>query len=341
MRTFLKYLIIILVLLALIAVGLMALSPSQLKFSEEITVKAPANMVFNMVNDFKKWESWSPWQEMDPDAVHTFTDKSAGVGAKWGWKGNKEVGEGSQSITESVPGQKIRTSLKFGGWDLESFSDWTFKEKDGKTTITWDFQGGETPFVFRPFNLMMKSGQKKTYKKGLANIKNLVEDRAKNKIYGGYKITEVYQGTKNYIMSRQVVDIDKVQQFYTQNLTALFMKTQGADLEMDGMPSSLFYSWDDVNGKTDMAVAFPLKEPTNIPGTIAQTISDGKALVVDYYGDSDKMAPVHIAIQDYMRDHNLLINYPIVQEKITDPEKEKDPTKWLTKVTYYITNSSQ
>lgn len=341
MRTFLKYLIIILVLLAIIAVALMAFSPKKMTLSEEITVKAPANMAFNMVNDFKKWDSWSPWMAMDPNAVHTFTDKSAGVGAQWSWDGNQDVGKGSQTIVESISGEKIKTSLKIGGWDGESFSNWYFKEKDGKTTIIWDFDGAETPFVFRPFNLFMKSGLKNTYREGLESIKSQVEDRAKNKTYGGYKVTEVYQGAKHYIMNRQVVDADKMQQFYTQYLGAIFTKVQGKNIEMDGMPCGLFYSWKDSNGKTDMAAAIPIKAPMDIPGTISQTIGDGKALVVDYYGDYNKVQPAHDAISDYMKDHNLLVNYPIIQEYITDPTTEKDPSKWLTKITYYITSSSQ
>lgn len=341
MKKLLKYLIILLILLALIAVALMAFSPTQLFIDESETIDAPPVMVYNMVNDFKKWRTWSPWDEMDPNAEHSYTTKTAGVGAQWSWKGNKEVGEGSQTIKESKKGELISTVLKFGGWDGESLSDWKFEDVDGKTKVTWGFAGGETPFVFRPFNLLMKSGLVKTYKKGLSNIKKIAEERSQEKVYNGYKVNEVYIGKKNYIMNRQVVEMDKMQQFYTQNLGALFMKAQGEKLEMDGMPSGLFFSWDQAKGTTDMAAAIPLKEAMTIPGTISQTLLDGKAIQVDYYGDYDKTEKAHNAITEYMDDHGLLVNYPIVQEYVTDPTTEKDPSKWLTKITYYTTNSIQ
>ncbi len=341
MRTFLKYLIILLVLLAVIAIGLMAISPSKLVFEESQTMDAPPTMVYNMVNDFKKWRTWSPWDEMDPNAEHSYTSKTAGVGAQWSWKGNKEVGEGSQTIVESKKGESIRTELKFGGWDGESYSSWKFEDMDGKTKVTWGFEGGETPFVFRPFNLLMKGGLIKTYNKGLSKIKTIVEERSRDKVYNGYKINEVYVGEKNYILNRQVVEIANMQQFYTQNLGALFMKAQGKKLEMDGMPSGLFYSWDESKGTTDMAAAIPLKEPMTVPGAISQTLPDGKAVQVDYYGDYAKTETAHLAIEEYMDDHGLLVNYPIVQEYVTDPTTEKDPSKWLTKITYYTTNSTQ
>lgn len=341
MKRLLKYLIIFLVILAILAVILMAVSPKKMVFEESITINAPAKVVYNMVNDFKQWEEWNPWAELDSNAVNTYTDKSAGVGARWEWKGNKEIGEGSQTIKESVPSEKIRTALTFGGFDGEAYSDWNFTPDGKKTKVSWSFDGADTPFVFRPFNLLMKSGLINTYKKGLNKIKIIAEKRANKKTYGGYKVQEIYQGTKNYVMNRQVVDMPNVQNFYTQNISSLFQKAQGIEMEMDGRPSTLFYSWDEKAGKADMAAALPIKTPVNIPGAISQTLSDGKALQVDYYGDPDRAETAHEAIAQYLADHDLLVNYPIVHENVTDVLEEKDPKKWLTKITYYVTNSSQ
>ena len=341
MKKLLRILIFILILFAVLAIALMFFSPKKLLFEESITIDAPAMTVFNMVNDFRQWEDWNPWMELDPEAINTYTDKSTGVGAKWGWKGNDKVGEGSQIIRESDPGKLIKTALTFSGWDGESFSDWNFTPDGDKTKVSWNFDGAETPFVMRPINLVMKSGLKKNYVKGLNNIKKLAEDRAKNQVYDGYKINEVYQGTKNYVMNRQVVAMGDVSNFFSANVGALLQKAQGIEYEMDGKPSALFYSWDVTNGKTDMAAAIPVKTPVTIPGAITQTLSDGKAIQVDYFGDPNKSEPAHYAIEHYMKDKGLLVNYPIVQETVTDPLQEKDMTKWLTRVTYYVTNSTQ
>jgi len=37
-----------------------------------------------------------------------------------------------------------------------------------------------------------------------------------------------------------------------------------------------------------------------------------------------------------MRDRGLFNSSPVVEEYITDPMEEKDPSKWLTKVIYYL-----
>lgn len=341
MKKLLRFIIILLILLAIAAIALMAFSPKKLQFEESMSIAAPPQMIFNKVNDFKSWESWSPWMEMDPNAVHTYTNKTAGVGAKWSWKGNNEIGEGNQTIVESVPGKNIKTALEFSGWDGQSFSDWSFEPDGDKTKVTWGFDGAETPFFLRPFNLLMKSGLISTYQKGLGKIKKITEDQAKNKVYNGYKITEIFQGIRHFVMNRQVVDIEQVDNFYTQNLGALFAKTQGVKLDMEGMPSALFYSWDEAQGKTDMAAAIPVKEPVNVPGAISQTLSDGKAVQVDHIGSYEKLEEAHMAIDSYLKDQGLLVNYPIVQEYMTDPTIEKDQSKWLTKITYYVTSSTQ
>jgi len=340
MKKFLKYLIIFLIGLAVLALALMFISPSKLVFEESDTMDANPLMVYNMVNDFKKWEDWSPWGEMDPEAENSYTSKTRGVGAQWSWKGEK-VGEGSQTITESTKGEKIRTALKFSNWDGESYSDWHFTDVDGKTKVRWGFEGGETPFVMRPFNLLMKNGLIDTYKKGLNNIKKIVEERSQEKVYNGYKINEAYTGEKHYIMNRQVVELDKLDQAYTQILSSLFVKAQGTELDMDGMPSALFYSWDEEKGMSDMAAAIPLKTPISIPGTISQTLGDGTVIQVQHKGSHDNLEAAHYAIDDYLNDYGLLVNYPIVQEYLTDPSEVKDPSKWLTKISYYVTQSTQ
>jgi len=46
------------------------------------------------VNDFHRWNAWSPWARLDPDAINTFAGSESGTGAEFRWKGNGQVGEG-------------------------------------------------------------------------------------------------------------------------------------------------------------------------------------------------------------------------------------------------------
>jgi effector-binding domain-containing protein len=105
---------------------------------------------------------------------------------------------------------------------------------------------------------------------------------------------------------------------------------------MEGNSCALVYNYDFSNNTLDMATAIPIKEQVAIEGAGSETLDQGKVLVVDYYGDKSGTAPAHFAIDDYMRDRGLFNEYPVVEEYTTDPIEEKDPSKWLTKVIYYL-----
>ncbi|MGD9378010.1 MAG: polyketide cyclase, partial [Methyloceanibacter sp.] len=74
---------ILLVLLALIAVFAIyiTLQPDEYRVERTVTMAAPAGKVFENVNDLQKWEAWSPWAKIDPDAKLAFEGPRAGKGA--------------------------------------------------------------------------------------------------------------------------------------------------------------------------------------------------------------------------------------------------------------------
>src|SRR5688572_21946770 len=70
-------------------------------------IAAPPAVVFAQVNDFDKWEAWSPWAKIDP-AMKKTIEGPAGVGASYHWVGNSDVGEGRMTITESQTNDFVR-----------------------------------------------------------------------------------------------------------------------------------------------------------------------------------------------------------------------------------------
>ena len=107
-------LIKIVIALAVIVVVLLvvvATRPSELRVERTAVMAAPAPVVFDQVNDFHKWEAWSPYVKRDPAMKKTFEGAPAGVGAIYTWSGNHEVGEGRTTIVESRPSELIRVRL--------------------------------------------------------------------------------------------------------------------------------------------------------------------------------------------------------------------------------------
>src|SRR5262252_6555013 len=93
------------ILIALVAIvaAFVALQPSEYRIARSATIAAPASDVFAQVNDFHKWDAWSPWAKLDPDAKTTFEGPSAGEGAVFAWAGNREIGEGAHDADPEPP----------------------------------------------------------------------------------------------------------------------------------------------------------------------------------------------------------------------------------------------
>jgi hypothetical protein len=92
--------IIFISLAAIVAVfaGFVAMQPSRFRITRKATISAPAPAVFAQVNDFHKWESWSPWEKIDPALKRTYEGAPAGTGAIYSWAGNSQIGEGRMTI---------------------------------------------------------------------------------------------------------------------------------------------------------------------------------------------------------------------------------------------------
>src|SRR4051794_34785425 len=109
----LKKVLLVLAVLVVAFVILVATRPDRYHVERTGTIAVPAEAVFGAVSDFRLFSEWSPWDKRDPNMKKTFSSNPAGVGATYSWEGNKEVGKGRMTITESVPPTLVRQRLEF------------------------------------------------------------------------------------------------------------------------------------------------------------------------------------------------------------------------------------
>jgi hypothetical protein len=170
----------ILIALAAIVVVLgvvIATRPTEFRVERTATISARAPVVFAQVNDFHKWEAWSPYVKRDPAMKKSFEGAPAGVGAIYTWSGNHEVGEGRTTIIESRPGELIRIKLEFvrpfAGTSTAAF---TFKPEGERTAVTWSLDGRNN-FMAKAVGLVMNMDKMigDDFEKGLAQMKSIAE----------------------------------------------------------------------------------------------------------------------------------------------------------------------
>lgn len=71
--------------------------------SRSTRVRADAATVHALIDDFREWTKWSPWENVDPDLRRDYTGPVSGVGSTYKWSGNRKAGEGMMRITGSTP----------------------------------------------------------------------------------------------------------------------------------------------------------------------------------------------------------------------------------------------
>jgi uncharacterized protein YndB with AHSA1/START domain len=173
----LKKILIASAVVIVVLVIVVLLQPSQFQVTRSATIAAPPEAVFAQVDDFHRWEAWSPWAKLDPAAKNSFEGPAAGTGAVFRWAGNSEVGAGSMTITESQPGKLVRMRLDFlQPMAATNTADFTFAPAGSGTTVTWSMYGTNN-FMCRAIGLVMNMDKMVggMFEQGLANMKGIVE----------------------------------------------------------------------------------------------------------------------------------------------------------------------
>lgn len=171
----LKNIVIALAVLFALLAAIGLLLPSAYKVERSVTIQAPVEVVFDQVNDLRKNEAWSPWK--DPTMTITYSEPSAGKGASSTWT-SKDMGNGTQTIEESVPNSTIDIHLDFGSMGTAK-AKWIFAQEGDAVKVTQQMYGdqGMNP-VKRYMNLMMDKMVGPYFEKGLASLKQVSEAKA-------------------------------------------------------------------------------------------------------------------------------------------------------------------
>ena len=154
-----------------------ATKPDIFRVQRAASIKAPPEKIFALINDFKRWDAWSPWEKKDPAMKRTFGATTSGKGATYAWEGNKDVGEGRMEIAESVPPSKVSLKLDFmKPFEAHNTVEFTLEPKGEATNVTWAMQG-PTPYFAKIIHVFMDMDSMvgKDFESGLANLKAVAE----------------------------------------------------------------------------------------------------------------------------------------------------------------------
>jgi uncharacterized protein YndB with AHSA1/START domain len=154
-----------------------ATKPDNFRIERSSLINAPPEKIFPLINDFHRWEAWSPWEKIDPALKRTYAGADSGKGAVYEWSGNKDIGQGRMQITESSPSSRVLLDLNFiKPFEARNQVEFTLN-KEGEGTRVTQAMFGPSPYISKLmtifFSMEKMVGGK--YEEGLANLKALAE----------------------------------------------------------------------------------------------------------------------------------------------------------------------
>ena len=168
--------VILAIALAIVLV-LAATKPNSFSVQRATSIKAPAEKIFPLINDFHQWGTWSPYENKDPAMKRTFSGAASGNGAVYAWDGNNNVGSGRMEILDASAPSKIVIKLDFfKPFEGHNTAEFTMLPQGDATTLTWRMHG-PAPFMSKLMQVFMNLDHMvgKDFEAGLANLKKLTE----------------------------------------------------------------------------------------------------------------------------------------------------------------------
>lgn len=175
MKTLLKIIGIIILLIVAYAIIAMLAFSKDYHFEKSIVINAPKEKVWQHAGSLKGFNTWNPFAKADKNVVITYSGTSGQVGESYHWKGNDQVGEGEQTVIESVPNEKLTSKLHFiKPWEGEAKGSFILTPEGNGTRVTWAMDNELTPMM-KLMKPMMDNQMGKMFSQGLEDLKKLSE----------------------------------------------------------------------------------------------------------------------------------------------------------------------
>jgi hypothetical protein len=176
-----KTIAVVVVLLLVVVVGVVlayaATRPDVFHVQRTASIKASPDKIFPLINDFRSWGSWSPYEHKDPAMKRTYSSETAGKGAVYEWAGDKNVGSGRIEIADTSPPSRVAIKLDMiKPFEAHNRVEFTLEPKGDTTNVTWAMNG-HTPYLAKVMHVFLDVDRMvgQDFEIGLANLKAQAE----------------------------------------------------------------------------------------------------------------------------------------------------------------------
>ena len=153
--------------------------PNTIQLTRSITIQAPAEKIFPLIDDFHQWPGWAPQDKEDSTMKRSYGGATSGVGAVSDWQGKGNAGKGRMTIVESDEPNKVLVKVDFlRPFVAHNVNEFILEpsEPGTSTKVTWTMRGPNLFFmkvmgVFVNMDRMLGNH----FETGLKNLKMVSE----------------------------------------------------------------------------------------------------------------------------------------------------------------------
>lgn len=229
----------------------------KIHIDKSILINASAEKIYGIINDFHKWEPWSPWLITDQETKLDIRKD----GKYYDWAG-PVTGTGNMTIISEKENERVDYDLLF----LKPFKSrakvsFVLKQEGDAVRVHW-LMDNSLPFFMFWMKKMMVTFIGMDYDRGLNMLKEYAEiDKVNSKL--------TFNGIKDY-PGCTYVGIDrtcaiselsgKMEEDYTKLMEHMMQNHQE---QMDGNAFSMYKKWDPINDKVVYTACIPVKPGFN------------------------------------------------------------------------------
>jgi effector-binding domain-containing protein len=331
--------IFIFVIISLYLLGSLFI-PGQYKVERSVLINAPADIVFEQMASFKRWEKWNEFSANDPEIKSLFGGQNGKVNSYWLWK-SKQSGKGRITTTAFKDQSLVSYHLTMESpFKSESDGSLIIETNENQTKVTWLVEG-TNPFHLKVLNLIMDKKIGPDCVKGLGRLKEISEKESSilQNEYFGYRIKETkFNGTKIGYIKKAII-IDELNEFFIKSYNKIKEEASNCNFKIEASPLALYYRWDNTNGVATVAAALPLTGDSTLGNDIGlMQLQTQKALLLNYYGGYKSTQKAYKALDNYLINKNLRLSRPVIEEYIIGPKQQADSSRWYTKIWYLLSS---
>jgi len=149
-------------------------------------------------------------------------------------------------------------------------------------------------------------------------------------------VREITWPEKTFIIRRTTMPFDKLSDFFKESYGIIYGALAGKGIQPAEMPCAFYYSINEIKKETELAAAVPVSADTpEIPGCEKVTFPPSKLITTTYIGPYEGMGIPYGAMEKYLAENKLRKGL-VIEEYFSDPEVEKDTSKWKTNIYFMV-----